>query len=161
MSLLLYWRGSSGSLLSLPWSCPVLLLTPQLHLLGCTHRLGEHLERGEENNLPISPSCSGRDGILDVAGPGILPRAVRSPEATPVGRGQGQGCFLPPWKITQSAALPTGCQADALLLSETSYLLRTTRTCQARSAEPALSSPSAGKSTGSVNKSLDSRSCPI
>lgn len=36
---------------------------------------------------------------------------------------EAPGCLAassPPWKITQRAAVPTGCQADALLLSETS-----------------------------------------
>ena len=70
----------------------------------------------------------------------------------------------PPWKITQSAALPTGCQEMPCWVLKRSHLLRLKN-----NNVPAVASlpfppplpPCPGKSTGSVNKSLDSRSCPI
>ena len=69
----------------------------------------------------------------------------------------------PPWKITQSATLPTGCQEMPCCFLKRSHLLRIkNNNVPAVTSLPfPLPPPCPGKSTGSVNKSLDSRSYPI
>lgn len=102
------------------------LLTQALHCLLC-HITGAQtllgtlfpgaLGAGVKRVIsPIARSCSGRKRGLSCGRSGILPRALCSPEAKPVGRGPGRRCFLPTLENYTECRF---ARADAPLLAET------------------------------------------
>lgn len=108
-----------------PCTGPVSSLGPsQVHVLCWIHWRGAHLEQGEECNLRISPSRSERNGPFTWQGRAFSPEQSVPRKPRQWAEASAIAASSLPWKITQSAALPTGCQADALLLSETFHLLR-------------------------------------
>lgn len=140
------------------------LATSQVHSLPWAPRLGVALEQGEEGALPHRQELQGQDtGPFMWQGRAFSPEQFVPRKPSRWAEAAAAAASSPPWKITQSAALPAGCQEVPCCFLQLSHLLR-----MKNNNVPAVTSlpfplppPCPGKSTGSVNKSLDSRSCPI
>lgn len=158
MRRLFHSRRPSGHHFILATGPALFLATLQVHMLSWVPWHGALGDKPQTH--PIAESCSGEDtGPFHVAGRAFVPRKPSWwAEAT------AAAASLPTLENYTECALPTGCQEMPCWVLKRSHLLRLKNNDVPAAASlpfPPPPPPCPGKSTGSVNKSLDSRSCPI